>query len=515
MSFAEGTANHKVVVARGVENLPPHAPESERSAVAIAMYLGEVPDAAKDPYADDFYVLEYRVAWRTIKRLEKFDLALLIGELRCSPELPENRAERTGFNWAAFAAELNEQKSHYSVMPLHVDAIKKAADKRSVLDWLTNTRRDVLTRDAVDESHIREEMDVVFGGLRASRNGAGKAVCLRADRIPPRKIHWLFDGQIPLAKYSTIVGHPGIGKSLVTIDLAARVSCGLGAPGAISGTTEPGDVVMIQNEDDYDDTTIPRLIAAGADLRRITFLTGVSAPGPSGIRPFTLEDIPVLEQALDSLQNPRLVTIDPVGQYCGRADSHRDNEVRALLMPLVSLAQRRGAAIVGVAHFNKGNGKATDRGMGSVAWIAVARMAWGVAKDPEDNSNRLFLPIKCNLAKDTTGLSYRIIDGDVNSAPRVAWSAAPESRTMDDVLADQQSARKSPKVNEAVEWLSELLGAGRVPATEVWAAARANGHNERAVNAAKQSLKVSPYLEGFGKGGVWYWQLPENQEADT
>jgi hypothetical protein len=398
-------------------------------------------------------------------------------------------------------------------MPFHVEAIKKAAAKRSVLNWLARTRHDVLTRDAVDESHIREEMDVVFGGLKASGNGAGKAVCLRADRIPPRQIHWLFDGQIPLAKYSTIVGHPGIGKSLVTIDLAARVSRGLGAPGAASGSTEPGDVVMIQNEDDYDDTTIPRLISAGADLRRITFLTGVSAPGPSGIRPFTLEDIPVLEQALDSLQNPRLVTIDPVGQYCGRADSHRDNEVRALLMPLVSLAQRRGPAIVGVAHFNKGNGKATDRGMGSVAWIAVARMAWGVAKDPEDSSNRLFLPIKCNLAKDTTGLSYTIIDGDDNGAPRVAWSAAPECRTMDDVLTDQQS-RKSPKVNEAVDWLRNLLDGGRVPAADVWAAARANGHNERAVNAAKQSLKVSPYLEGFGKGGVWYWQLPENQEAD-
>ena len=96
----------------------------------------------------------------------------------------------------------------------------------------------------------------------------------------------------------------------------------------------------------------------------------------------------------------------------------------------------------------------------------------------------------------------------------MAWSAAPECRTMDDVLADQQS-RKSPKVNEAVEWLRNLLGGGRVPAADVWAAARANGHNERAVNAAKQSLRVSPYLEGFGKGGVWYWQLPETPEADT
>ena len=68
-----------------------------------------------------------------------------------------------------------------------------------------------------------------------------------------------------------------------------------------------------------------------------------------------------------------------------------------------------GLAIVGVTHFNKGNGgPAIGRGMGSLAWVAAARMAWGVVKSADDPTVRLMLPIKANLAADATGLSYKI-----------------------------------------------------------------------------------------------------------
>ena len=61
---------------------------------------------------------------------------------------------------------------------------------------------------------------------------------------------------------------------------------------------------MVQAEDDPEDTTVPRLIAAGADLTRIHFLTAVSAPGPNGIRPFTLEDVWAMERLIEKLPRP-------------------------------------------------------------------------------------------------------------------------------------------------------------------------------------------------------------------
>ena len=268
-------------------------------------------------------------------------------------------------------------------------------------------------------------------------------------------------------------------------------------------------MVMIQNEDDAEDTVVPRLISAGADLGRVHFLTGISACDRSGIRPFTLEDVWAIETLVATLTRPRLVTIDPVGSYCGRADSHKDAEVRGLLMPLAELARRREISIIGNAHFNKGNGRAIDRGMGSVAWVAAARAAWGLVKDPENPVNRLFLPIKCNLAKDTSGLSFQIIDGD--GAP--AWHGAKRRRPGRWTTSSAQANNKrSPNTNAAVEWLKSFLADGDAAQKAVQDAANAKGYDYRILRTAKEVLGVRPYKLGFGKDAVWYWALSTKNE---
>ena len=43
--------------------------------------------------------------------------------------------------------------------------------------------------------------------------------------IPPQKLSWLWTGRIPLGKLTLFSGDPGLGKSLVTLDIAARVTC--------------------------------------------------------------------------------------------------------------------------------------------------------------------------------------------------------------------------------------------------------------------------------------------------
>ncbi len=340
--------------------------------------------------------------------------------------------------------------------------------------------------------------------------GNGKAdgpvpVSVRADSVKPRAIKWLTP-QIPSGKYSTIIGHSGLGKSLLRIDLAARVTTGAPGPGS-DQRSEPGDVIIIQNEDDAEDTEVPRLISAGADLSRVHFLTGIAAFDKSGVRPFTLEDVWAIERLLDTLTNPKVVEIDPVGSYCGKANAHYDSEVRGLLMPLADLARRREIAIIGNAHFNKGGGKAIDRGMGSVAWVAAARAAWGVVKDTEDPTNRLFLPIKCNLAKDTSGLSFKIIDGD--GAPRLAWSDTPETRTMDDILGAQPSKR-APKTDQAIQWLKDFLALGAVAQRTVEENGGRAGHNKRTLYNAKGVIGVKSFFDSASKS--WFWELPQGGE---
>ena len=102
----------------------------------------------------------------------------------------------------------------------------------------------------------------------------------------------------------------------------------------------------------------------------------------------------------------RLAIIDPVSSYLGKTDSHKNSDVRSTLEPLGEMASRLRVAVVSVTHFSKSVGtSAINRVIGSIAFVAAARAAFIVTRDPEDSERRLFfLPAKNNLAKDGGGL---------------------------------------------------------------------------------------------------------------
>ncbi len=151
------------------------------------------------------------------------------------------------------------------------------------------------------------------------------------SEIEPVEIDWLWPGRIPAGRITLLVGLPGKGKSLVTVDMAARVSNGTTWP---DGATCPrGSVILITAEDNPNDTIRPRLDAAGADVKRVGLLSMINRIGADGRQvrtPFSLADVYELEQELAQLSNCKLIVIDPIGSFLGsRTDAHRDNEVRA------------------------------------------------------------------------------------------------------------------------------------------------------------------------------------------
>jgi hypothetical protein len=70
-----------------------------------------------------------------------------------------------------------------------------------------------------------------------------------------------WDQRTPLGKITLLDGDPGLGKSLVSIDLAARLTRGRRMPDG-SASLE-GDVVMMSAEDGLGDTIRPRLAQFG------------------------------------------------------------------------------------------------------------------------------------------------------------------------------------------------------------------------------------------------------------
>ena len=103
-------------------------------------------------------------------------------------------------------------------------------------------------------------------------------VCL-AD-VKPMPVELLWPGRVALGKVTLLAGDPGLGKSLVTLDMAARVSRGVAWPDDPTADGQAGSVVLLSAEDDLADTIRPRLDAAGADNNRITALTAVRHSDP-------------------------------------------------------------------------------------------------------------------------------------------------------------------------------------------------------------------------------------------
>src|SRR5215216_346366 len=116
------------------------------------------------------------------------------------------------------------------------------------------------------------------------------------SEVEPEQLEWLWPGRLPLGKLAVLDGDPGLGKSVLTLDVAARVSAGMELPDG--GRCEPAGVVLLSAEDGLADTIRPRLDAAGADTERIVALSTV-AEGRTGERTICIpNDLHILERAI-------------------------------------------------------------------------------------------------------------------------------------------------------------------------------------------------------------------------
>lgn len=321
------------------------------------------------------------------------------------------------------------------------------------------------------------------------------------SEVQTRPVSWLWPGRVPRGKVTMLAGDPGLGKSFVTMDLAARITVNADLPDARSPFRAPGTVLVLSAEDDAADTIRPRIEAAGGDPSRVTVVDGVrphpGAPGTAGLR---LDlDLPAVEKHLAGMERPRLIVIDPISAYLGEVDSHSNAQVRGLLADLARLAASHGPAVLCVSHLNKAaGGKAVYRMMGSLAFTAAARVVWLIERHPEDDGRRLLLLVKSNLDAKRTGLSYTLGDG------RVKWDDAPvqmEAHALES--GDGAGGAEPPARGEAAaaEFLAQLLATGPLPVNEVNARAARAGHSEASVKRARARLGIVSRKSGFANGG--------------
>lgn len=347
--------------------------------------------------------------------------------------------------------------------------------------------------------------------------GPTGVVVVRADQVVVRPIEWLVPRLFPLGKMTLVAGDPGLNKSLLSLDLSAAVTTAARHPweGVMSG-----EVLLLSAEDDIEDTVVPRLIAAGADLRKIRLLKATKCFDPKSKkvteREFCLspEDVVAMGRALASLNDTvRLVVVDPVSAFLGSVDSHVNAQVRAALTPLKSLAAKHRAAVLLISHLNKagatGSSSALYRVSGSLAFTAAPRATFAVAQDEDDENRRLFLPLKLNLAKKGDGLAYTV--HTVDDQPVLVWERNPVK-----VSADQALASNKQRRNDEVEaWLRSMLADGPRPVTEIERDAALKGYSETRLKVVKRVMDVEAFKSKRDDGTqCWCWRLPIKTRAE-
>ncbi len=164
--------------------------------------------------------------------------------------------------------------------------------------------------------------------------------------------------------------------------------------------------------------------------------------------------------------------------------------------------------------------KALHRFIGSIAFIAAARMAYIVTEDEADRDRRLFLHVKNNLAAPAQGLGFRLeqrLVGDQKNivASSIAWEREPVLKTADEALGEGSNG-KPTVTDDCADFLSTALADGPVKLADLETEARSAGllgakqpiSQNKPFRKARERLRVKTDRDGFGPGAKYYWSLP-------
>ncbi|NQT88900.1 AAA family ATPase [bacterium] len=392
----------------------------------------------------------------------------------------------------------------------YADIVARCATRRRVI-----TAAATLTRLMQDPAATTEAVALAQQQLADAAEGSAprkrRAIVTRLDTVEAKPLEWLWPGRFPLGKLSLLVGDPGRGKSLLTLDMAARITTGRPWPDEPGDSIPIGNVVLLSAEDDAADTIRPRLEALGGDVARVAQVNAMEDPeAPEGRALSLATDLPPLEDAIEETGGVRLVIIDPLSAYLGGTDSHKNAEVRGILAPLAAIAERTGAAIVGVTHLNKNTGNdMIYRAMGSLGFVAAARSVWAVVPDKETPRRIIFTPLKSNLAGQTDALAYTVIPHPENwDVPVIDWEEDPVPPATVQTLFNgpTHASDASDTTQKASEWLTEVLADGPLPVQQVRDMSRDEGIGYNALVRARQKLGVTS--RPSSRRGAWELALP-------
>ena len=354
--------------------------------------------------------------------------------------------------------------------------------------------------ELINERNGISSGDYVTIGIRTPKNPQKSVPMICMNDVEQTEVDWLWYPYIPFGKLTIVQGNPGEGKTFFAMQLAAACTNQKFLPDM--EPFEPFNMIFQTAEDGLGDTVKPRLVSAGADLKRVLVIDDSE-------NPLSLADDRI-EKAIRE-NNAKLMVIDPLQAFLGaNVDMNRANEVRPIFRKLADIAQSTGCAIVMIGHLNKASGtQSTYRGLGSIDIAAVVRSILFVGKVRDDPTTRVIVHEKSSLAPPGQALAFSL--GDQKG---FRWIGAYDI-SAEDLLAGGQGTRTELKQEQAVKLIYEFLSDGReASVAEINKEAMERGISERTVRLARNSMKDKLESERRGKDW-WIWLKQQDETANA
>jgi hypothetical protein len=330
-----------------------------------------------------------------------------------------------------------------------------------------------------------------------------------ANQVVAHAVSWLWPERIPPDKLLILDGDPDLGKSLIALDLCARLSTGRPFPDGRPGPG-PSNALVLSAEDTAADTIVPRLVRLGADTQRV-FVWQRQRDDEDWPWRFPAH-VDRLDEALRQT-DARLAVIDPIMAFLDASVlCASDQSVRRALAPLMRLAEKHRCALLMQRHLNKqGGGRALYRGQGSIAFVAACRFAMLVGRDPQAPGRCVLAQVRNSLAGAQPSLAYQITAAD-GGVPTVEWlGTSPVSA--DELLAGGARQDLGPR-DQAAAFLQQFLAAGPRTADEIWQATRQTAWSARTLQRAKEGLGIRSRRVYRDGRPVSYWLLHGQELPD-
>jgi archaellum biogenesis ATPase FlaH len=355
----------------------------------------------------------------------------------------------------------------------------------------------------IPEVGLEEQITYLEGKYpRSSKKKQWKPEVITLSDVTPEDVDWRWIDRMPIGKLVIMQGDPEQGKSMLALEIASRISNGQAIPPDV-GMFDPQKVLLLSAEDGLADTIVPRLKAMGADLDNIKVIPSVRSEDEKRTLDLS-QDVAILDELL-AQEVYGLIIIDPISAYTPNLDNNKGN-VRALLAPLAELVDRHKVTLMVIRHLTKNEQvKLAYRGKGAIDYEAAARVVMTVAKNPENEDERIVVTTKNNLAPHAPAMAYKISRQESGS---VQFDWIGESDVTGQQLMSSGSEEDRTRLNETMEFLVDLLqeNGGAMPQQQVIRETKSMGFSDATVRRAKDRLGISSARQG----AHWEWQLTPN-----